>query len=99
MTVIVNGEPNRTEFRDAFDPPDRAIKLPNITIELRRTPEGGWIAVSTSHQDPSGGGGTGHDLYHLAKFHPWIVEQLWRRIIEVEDELRTLRRAISYKES
>lgn len=98
MDIVVNGEIDRNTYRNAFDPPERAIILTNITIEFSRTPDGGWRETNTSHKPPNGGSGAGHKLQDLAKHHPWIVEQLWRRIIELEDERRILRKAISYKE-
>jgi len=101
MDTIVNGKPDHEPYREDFDPPDRAIKLPNITFELSRTPDGGYKERGMVHANPPDGGsvGGGYLLADLAKRHPWITEQLWRRIVEVEDELRVLRNAISYKET
>ena len=96
MRILVNGEFS-LEYRDHFDPPDRAIKLPNITIELLHTPDGGWREKTTAARPPDGGGSMGHSLTTMARY-PWVTEQMWRRIVELEDELRALRKAISYKE-
>ena len=99
--VIVNGEvdsPECLRYESYFDTPDRVIELPNIAIEFSRTKSGGWIEKCTSHNNPKGGGGTGHRLKELTPYNPWICEQLWRRVIELEDELRILKKGISYKE-
>lgn len=75
VDTIVNGEPNESEFQHDIDPPDRAIKLPNITIEFSRTPNGGWKERSIHCYPPDGGGNSGGiALATIAKNSPWLVE-------------------------
>jgi hypothetical protein len=97
--TIVNGEIDNHTYHNAFPgPPDRVIKLANFSLELKRTSDGGWKEKGTTHMDPRGGSGAGHTLAELARHHPWVSKQMWHRIIELEDELRVLRKAITYKE-
>lgn len=102
MKRIVNGEPSTPADEDECYVGDRVIRLPNCALELNKTPDGGWREVSLSSDNepgPSSGMmGSGGTLSHVVKFKPWIAEQLWRRVIELEDELRGLRKAIHYKE-
>ena len=97
--VIVNGVPDSREYNDSFDPPDRVIKLNGITIEFSRTSDGGLKQDHLSYESPSGGGGGGAiKLENLIRTEGWIAEKLWRRIVDLEDEIRVLRIAIGYKE-
>ncbi len=93
MLVIINGEVS-FEGGLGIDPPDRVIRLPNLSLELERTPEGGWAEKSTMYDAPDGGSGAGHSLAALARIYPWVGEQLWRRIVALEDELNVLRRSL-----
>lgn len=91
LKQIINGE-----FRshDVWDD-DRLIELPNVTLMLQRTKDGGWRENGLDAQNPDGGGSSGGiEFAHFAKHHPWFVDRLWRRIIELEDERRLLRAAI-----
>lgn len=97
--TIVNGEIDRRTYQSAFPgPPDRVIKLPNFSLQLEKTPDGGWSEDLVMYEPPDGGSGAGRTMAELSKQYPWVCEQLWRRVIELEDELRALRKAISYKE-
>lgn len=108
MKRILNGEPSVPSDEDHYYTGERVIKLPNITLELNRTPEGGWkdagIFYAYTGLDPklnlgSGVGGVAPGgLMRFVTHNPWVAEQFWRRIIELEDELRALRKAIHYKE-
>lgn len=97
--TLINGVPGY--YDDSIEIVDRVIKLPNITIEFVRTKSGGWEEISTMHNDPTGGGGAGQSVATLLRgesAREWIPEQMWRRIMELEDELRVLKNAIAYKE-
>lgn len=98
--TIVNGEPDNKVYSEDFDPPDRAIILPNITFELSRTKDGGYEERGIMYLQPPEGGslGGGLRLEEIIKHYPWIAERFWQRIIELEDKLRVLRKAISHKE-
>lgn len=97
--TIINGAPGY--YDDSLDTIDRVIKLPNITIEFCRTKSGGWEEIAISYKDPhSTGGGAGHrivDMMRCEEPRTWIPEQMWRRIMELEDELHVLKSAIAYK--
>jgi hypothetical protein len=99
MTIVNGKVDTREKYRNAFpEPPDRVLEFPNFSLELSKTPDGGWKEETTDAHPLGGGSSHGQTLANLAKHYPWVSEQMWRRIIELEDELRALRNAISYKE-
>lgn len=102
MHIIVNGEPGEQwDIDQSCYMGERVIKVKGLTLELSKTPEGGWKERMTSYDDNPHAGDGGHNTMgtfeHTVKHNLWIAERLWRRIIEVEDELAALRRAIHYK--
>lgn len=102
MHILVNGEPGtQWDIDQSAYMGERVIKLKGPTLELTKTPDGGWKECTVAYDDNPHAGDGGHNCMgsfeHTVKHQPWVAERLWRRVVELEDELAALRKAISKK--